>query len=100
MQSKTWKTDGKSGCSGLDEIEGSNIGECKQKCQDTPGCTAIVVVDKTRCSLRNCSLPVPEPDKDVSNKVGYYRIGMHHICPIYSISNFVVKHFYLLSFCN
>ena len=64
-------------CSDLGALDDSyNLDACKQACLIQEGCNAINLYnagnDGQYCTLRNCSIPIPEPTYVYADAEGYY----------------------------
>ena len=73
MTEKIWNDDQ---CPNLGNNYGKTLGQCKQLCTNTAGCTAINYSQKAEngdCSLRKCGNVVPPPERDYDIFDGYYR---------------------------
>ena len=66
--SKIWSD---SQCQNLENLE-YDVTKCKQSCEAKNLCTAFNYNPNGGCSLRACSLPVPDPTWALGNYRGYY----------------------------
>ena len=70
MTEKIWIDDQ---CPNLGSNLGKTLGQCKQLCTNTAGCTAINYSQTAGgCSLRKCGNVVPPPETDSDLYNGYY----------------------------
>ena len=66
--SKIWSD---SQCQNLENLE-YDVTKCKRSCEAKNLCTAFNYNPNGGCSLRACSLPVPDPTWALGNYRGYY----------------------------
>ena len=50
----------------------NDLVQCKEKCRETTGCTAVSFNPNVGCVLRKCALPVPEPEEVAAGYTGYH----------------------------
>ena len=54
-------------------VVSGDLDECKTLCKARNGCTAFNFNPKeSKCLLRQCDLPVPDPDSSSTDYVGYH----------------------------
>ena len=72
--SNIWSNDQ---CPTLENLQPANVEKCKNACKEYEKCTAFNYQgSKSRCALRGCSFPVPDPTWEKgSSWEGYYMSG-------------------------
>ena len=66
---KIWKDEQ---CPSEPSLNVADLNQCKEKCRETSGCTAVNFNPNVACVMQKCALPVPEPEEVVAGYTGYH----------------------------